>query len=122
MAAIATAFHDQHAAIYDFADRSAAVQLVNLRLVIAGATEPPDFPRLPRVEGAAKPLRDVEVWHDGALRQVPLYLREDMRHGHTLSGPAIVAQEDTTVCIPAGFAGDVDALGNIHLRWREQAA
>ena len=122
MAAIATAFHDQHAAIYDFADRSAAVQLVNLRLVIAGATEPPDFPSLPRVEGAAKPMRNVDVWHDGALRQVPLYLRDDMLHGHTLSGPAIVAQEDTTVCIPGGFAGEVDSLGNLHLRWQEQAA
>jgi N-methylhydantoinase A len=91
------------------------VQLVNLRLVIAGATTPPDFPREPPVTGAPVGEREVEVWQDGALRSVPLYLRNNLHHGHRLSGPAIVAQEDTTVCIPAGFEGAVDALGNLHL-------
>ncbi len=116
MAAIAAAFHRQHAAIYEFADEAAAVQLVNLRLVIAGATIPPDFPTEPLVTGAPGKERDVEVWQDGALRAVPLYLRDNLHHGHRLSGPAIIAQEDTTVCIPAGFEGAVDALGNLHLK------
>ena len=116
IAAVAEAFHRQHVAIYDFADRAAAVQVVNLRLVIAGETAPPSFPVLPRVTGTPAALRPVEVWYDGAPCAVPLYLREHLQHGHTLQGPAVVAQEDTTICIPAGFAGEVDALGNLHLR------
>ena len=115
MASVAAAFHRQHVAIYDFADEAADVQLVNLRLVIAGETRPPDFPEQPRATGAAAPERDVEVWQDGGLHRVPLYLRETLQHGHRFAGPAIIAQEDTTVCIPAGFEATVDRLGNLHL-------
>jgi len=114
--AIRQAFHQRHAAIYAFADEAAPVQLVNLRMVIAGATEPPDFPVQEPVTGAPEPERVVEVWHDGAMRGMPLFLREALRHGHRFRGPAVVAQEDSTVCIPAGYAGRIDAHGNLHLQ------
>ena len=58
----------------------------------------------------------VSVWHDGARREMPLFLRDALHHGHSFAGPAIVAQEDATTCIPAGFAASVDAYGNLHLR------
>ena len=114
--AIIAAFHRRHALIYDFSDEAAAVQIVNLRLVIAGATQHPEFVPLPRAAGEPRPEEQVEVWHDGALRSVPLYLRDALQHGHGIRGPAVIAQEDTTICIPAGFAGSVDAHGNLHLR------
>ena len=53
-----------------------------------------------------RPEREVEVWLDGALRRVPLYLRASLRHGHAIAGPAVVVQEDTTVCIPARLRRD----------------
>jgi N-methylhydantoinase A len=119
IAAVAAAFHRRHVAVYDFADEDADVQIVNLRLIIVGATSPPVFPASERIDGTPAKLRDVEVWHDGAVTQMKLFLRDDLRHGHRLSGPAIIAQEDTTICIPAGFAGEVDAWGNLHLVWQE---
>ncbi len=119
LSAIAAAFHARHAAIYDFSDAAAPVQLVNLRLVIAGATPPPDFPPQPRAEGSPQPARMVPVWLDGALRQVPLYLRDDLRHGHRFAGPAVVVQEDSTSCIPGGFTAQVDAHANLHLQAEE---
>jgi N-methylhydantoinase A len=122
IAAVAAAFHRRHVAVYDFADEEADVQIVNLRLIIVGATSPPVFPTTPRVEGTPKKLRDVPVWHDGALTPMQLFLRDDLLHGHRLSGPAIIAQEDTTICIPAGFDGEVDAWGNLHLTWQEAVA
>lgn len=119
MAAISAAFHRQHAAIYDFADETAEVQLVNLRLVIAGTTPRPEFPTLPRATGTPEPEREVTVWYDGKSQEMALYLRDRLLHGHQLSGPAIVAQDDTTICIPAGFVGSVDGHGNLHLAWQE---
>jgi N-methylhydantoinase A len=119
MAAIAQAFHRQHAAIYDFADAGAAVHMVNLRLVVAGTTPPPDFPALPRAEGEPVPERILRVWYSGREQETPLYTRDVLLHGHVLRGPAIVTQEDTTICIPAGFDGTVDAHGNLHLTLRE---
>ena len=121
MAAIAAAFHRQHAAIYDFADEAAGVHIVNLRLVITGATPTPQFPTLPRAAGMPIADRHVPVWYDGRSRPMPLYVRDALLHGHRLAGPAIIAQEDTTICIPAGFAGEVDGHGNLHLVWQEPA-
>ncbi len=118
-AAVAAAFHRRHVAVYDFADEDAEVQIVNLRLIIVGATSPPVFAETPPAEGVPVPLRSVPVWHDGAETTMALYRRDDLLHGHRLSGPAIIAQEDTTICIPAGFDGAVDAWGNLHLQWRE---
>ncbi len=109
------AFHRQHEAVYAFADRTQPVQLVNLRLVIAGATAPPDFPPEPLVKGDPVPEKMVEVFHDGARRRMPLYLRDALHHGHRFAGPAVVAQEDATTCIPAGFTARCDAYGNLHL-------
>ena len=113
--ALRDAFHRQHDAIYDFHDAEAPVQVVNLRLVVIGATTPPEWPEEPRVDGAPVPERMVRAWLDGAWREVPLFLRAALHHGHAFHGPAIVAQEDSTACIPGGFAASVDAQGNLHL-------
>lgn len=115
LAAMREAFHCQHLALYDFDDPAAEIQIVNLRLVIAGAAERPVMVATPPAEGEAVPEREVEVWLDGALRHVPLYLRAALEHGHRISGPTIVVQEDTTVCVPGGFSGTVDGYLNLHL-------
>jgi N-methylhydantoinase A len=55
------------------------------------------------------------VWLDGGLRRIPLYLRQALQRGHRIAGPAVIVQEDTTVCIPGGFAGHVDRHLNLQL-------
>jgi N-methylhydantoinase A len=112
---MAAAFHRRHQALYDFADPAAPIQVVNLRVVIAGATERPASVQASLAADEARPEREVDVWLDGALRRVPLYLRAALGNGHAIAGPAIVVQEDTTICIPAGFSGSVDAGLNLHL-------
>jgi N-methylhydantoinase A len=120
-AAITDAFHRRHAAIYEFSDESAEMQIVNLRLVILGATTPPPLIEAPRAAGSAVPERLVHVWIEGASRQVPLYLRSRLSHGHEIEGPAIIVQDDTTVCVPSAFVGSVDAHLNLHLALEEDA-
>jgi N-methylhydantoinase A len=115
IAALRAAFDRQHHAIYDFHDAAAAIQVVNLRMVVIGATTPPPMQAEPRAEGPPIPEHPVRAWLDGAWRDVPLFLRANLHHGHEFHGPAIVAQEDSTAIIPAGFAAHVDALGNLHL-------
>jgi N-methylhydantoinase A len=121
MAAIVAAFHRRHAAIYDFSDPSAEVHIVNLRLVVAGTTSRPRFVEQARVEGVPDVEKEIEVRYDGAVGRWPLYRRAALHHGHRLTGPAVVAQQDTTICIPAGFAGTIDAHGNLHLVAEEGA-
>jgi N-methylhydantoinase A len=113
--AMQDAFHRQHLAIYDFNDKAGEIQIVNLRLVIAGTTAPPTLIDAEPALGEAVPEREVEIWLDGALRRVPLYLRAALQRGHRIVGPTIIVQEDTTVCIPPGFAGHVDRHLNLQL-------
>jgi N-methylhydantoinase A len=114
-ASIAAAFHRMHADIYDFSDESGEIQIVNLRMTIAGATPRPTLAMEPPAAEPIAPARHIEIWMDGKSQAVPLYFRAALHHGHCFAGPAVVAQEDTTICIPAGFDASVDAHLNLHL-------
>jgi N-methylhydantoinase A len=113
--AIRTAFHARHHDLYDFNDPSGAVEFVNLRLVAVGETPALEMPSYPPVGGKASVTREIKVFQDGRQLPVPLYHRAYLKAGQHFVGPAVVAQEDTTVAIPAGFSGRIDTHLNIHL-------
>ena len=114
-AALAEAFHRAHEGLYDFCDRDAPVQIVNLRLVMAGAPPRPALQPPPRGEGEPLPERTLRVFFDDSWHEVPLYRRAALAVGQRFAGPCVVAQDDSTACIPPGFDARVDAMGNILL-------
>ncbi len=113
--AMADAFHAEHERIYGHADRGAPIQAISLRMVIAGAVPAPRFPEQERACDEAVPASEVSVFLDGVRHRAPLFRRDALRHGHRIAGPCIVAQEDSTSCIPPGLAGEVDRYGNLRL-------
>ncbi len=113
--AMAEAFHREHELVYEHCDRDAAVQIVNLRLVIVGASPKPIFPEHNLTVQPATPERTVEVFTGGRLTSVSLFRREQLHPGFTFDGPAIVVQSDCTSCVPEGLSGNVDAYGNLVL-------
>ena len=113
--AMAEAFHREHELVYEHCDRDAAVQIVNLRLVIVGMSPKPVFPARNLTVQPATPERSVEVFTGGRLTSVSLFRREQLHPGFTFDGPAIVVQSDCTSCIPEGLSGNVDAYGNLVL-------
>ena len=115
LTAMANAFHAEHERIYGHADWEAPIQVISVRTVIAGAVPAPHFPEQDRVSGTPAPVGEVTVFLDGAHHRAPLYRRDALRHGHRIAGPCIVAQEDTTSCIPPGLSGEVDRFGNLRL-------
>lgn len=52
---------------------------------------------------------------DGEFRTTPLYLREDLKPGQSLSGPAIVAEATGTVVVEPDWRANVDVRGNLVL-------
>lgn len=112
---LAQAFHREHERLYGHSDAAAPIQVISLRMVVVGASPQPAFPRQEKVEGAPVPAKEIAVHLDGAAAVVPLYRRQDLRHGHSFAGPCVVAQADTTSVVPAGYAGSVDAFGNLLL-------
>ena len=111
----ANAFHTAHLSLYSHSDEQAPIQIVNLRLVAVGHIPKPVFTQEPEIEHDATPERNILVYTNASEREVPLYLREHLRPGARVAGPSVVAQEDTTVCIVAGFEGRVDGYGNLLL-------
>lgn len=115
------AFHEAHARIYDFHDPEGVVELVNLRLSAVGAGPRLSTMETEEAEALAQPLREVPIFTGGATRPVGLYPRADLTAGSGLAGPAVVAQEDTTLTIPSGVSARVDRHMNLHLSFGDAA-
>ncbi len=121
IAPILAAFHAEHERLYGHSDPKAAVQMISLRMVVVGAAPQPEFPAQPRATGEPVPAATIAAYIDGGTRSIPLYRRADLRHGHCFPSPCVIIQEDTTTCVPAGFAGRVDAYGNLLLNLDREA-
>lgn len=113
--AMADAFHREHERVYGHADRSAPVQAIALRLVIAGEVAKPAFPRFDLEPGVATAAAYAKTWLDGAYHHTAIYRRSELRAGQTFSGPAIVAQDDCTTVVPPGMHVRVDAHTNLRI-------
>ncbi len=118
-AAIADEFHRTHARIYDFDDREGHIEIVNLRLSAIGAGPALSFPEVAETAAVAAPERELMIHTGGARTAVGLYRRAALQPGSRFCGPAVVAQEDTTVAIPAATTAFVDRYLNLHLTFAE---
>ncbi|MCG8546911.1 MAG: hydantoinase/oxoprolinase family protein [Alphaproteobacteria bacterium] len=115
-AAIESRFHETHRKVFAHADPTAAVELIDLRILIAGTTpKPPAHPVTASrgTDDGATKSRD--VFTAGALRPTPVYRRVDLAVGQSLRGPVLVDQDDTTVYAPAGWSGRVHESGSLIL-------
>ena len=115
VAPILAAFHGAYETIYGYVDRTAPVEVVDLRLQVVGAV-----PRPAGAEAAATVPRPVRPAGPPAglpgrglpgCRRVPG--ARDLRPGDTFEGPAVVEQYDTTVLVPGGYRVRVDGWGNL---------
>ena len=113
LVSIREAFHAQHKKLFGHSDRDALVQIINLRLVIAGATPKPQLARIERGTTAPVPQAIVEAFVDAKMWHMPLYRRDTLLAGQRFAGPAIIAQDDCTTCVLPGMAVAVDDFGNL---------
>jgi N-methylhydantoinase A len=115
LAAVRQAFHHAHERLYGYGDARAPIQLITLRLVIVSPTPKPALQTIPEGEGLPRKECDIDVYMDGSVRTVPLYVRGALRASQQFEGPAVVVQDDTTTCILPGFRACVDAYGNLEI-------
>jgi N-methylhydantoinase A len=111
-------FHVRHEELYTYASRGQEVVFVNARVAAVGEVER-------RVEGvretassdACAPRSRRQAFF-GGWREVPVYALDELRPGHTLSGPAIIEAETTTVLVDTGDRVTVNALGWLDIALR----
>lgn len=122
LGAMTAAFHRDHERLYGFSDDSSAVQVINLRLIISGPTERPELATQETAVGPASAERQIDVWLDGGRQSVALYNRAKLLPGQAFQSPAVLYQDDTTICIPAGYRATIDAMQNLLLVSVEQGS
>jgi N-methylhydantoinase A len=118
-AAVVGAFHDEHQRLYGYAYRSDPdrhpVEWVNLRVTGVGPIQRPELQRLTTggggLDAAGAGTRSV-VFDDAAI-DTPVLIRERLRAGDVIDGPAIVQEFGSTVPIHPGFTARIDALANL---------
>jgi N-methylhydantoinase A len=110
------AFHQAHGIRYGHSTPGAPVEFVNLRLaafgrIAGGATsfQAPD-------EGADPLLGRRRVVFDGVAQQSSVLLRDRLRRGTQLEGPAVIEEESSTTVVPPGYTIEVDNHGNLVIR------
>ena len=115
--AISDSFYRAHLQRFGYADRNEPVEIVNLRLKLDLAVDKPDL-GLDSSTGtnlSQAQIGSVEVVFRQGEMETPLYQRDLLSAGVSISGPALVVQLDTTTVVPPGWQGDVDAYGNLLL-------
>jgi N-methylhydantoinase A len=92
------------------------VELVNLRVSVWGPA-----PRLgslatreQRRDAVSAPSETVEIQLEGHAVRAALH-RGELPPGFALRGPAIAALPESTLLVPPGWGGEVDAHGTIRL-------
>ena len=112
-------FHEQHEQQFGHSHPEQPVRIVAVRIKAVIQLPMPELPTMPReVESAAHALVGERpmIFAAGELL-VRVYQRERLRHGNRVVGPALLVQMDSTVLLPPGWEGAVDAWGNLLAEW-----
>ena len=116
------AFHAAHKQRYGYSRPDQPVDCVSVRAratVPSAQSLPGAAPRAQSPTESARIAR-CPVWFspEGAQR-VPCYRRRSLQNGHTIAGPALVVQYDSTLLVAPSWSGRVDGWGNLMLEYAQ---
>ena len=95
----------------------AEIEILSWSVVVSTAAEKPDpiAPAPARPGPAPRGRRAVFDPAGGAPVEMPIYARGEMVVGATISGPALIAEDETTTFVSRSFDATIDAARNIVL-------
>lgn len=112
-------FHAEHKRSYGYCKEDAVVQLVSYRVSAIGVIDKPDIRESVLMPEAPlpKPIEVRQVLFQNCEEYVdaPVYLRDELVPGQTVTGPCICEQMDTTLVVPAGWVIHVDGYHNLKI-------
>ncbi|OKJ49775.1 hydantoinase B/oxoprolinase family protein [Streptomyces sp. CB02115] len=120
--AMAEAFAAAHRARFGFTmDKPVVVETVSVEATGAtGATgdtvaDTGSGPRDGRPDTPPGPADTVHLYAEGRWQRAPLYRRTDLRPADTVTGPALVAEDDATTVVDPGWAAEAGPAGHLVL-------
>jgi N-methylhydantoinase A len=108
-------FHLLHEQQYGYANISAPVEVVNIRIRATGKGNPP--PILPhRIQGSDPTSAFLEtrrVIFTGGPIETPFFRAESLKPGNFIKGPAVIIRSDTTILIGVSDQCEIDKYENV---------
>jgi N-methylhydantoinase A len=112
-----SAFDDAYRRLYGRLIPGLDVEVLSWGLSLQSETEPIRPAGQPAAPGepVAGGRRDLFNAATGATVRAPVCWRRDLLPGATIAGPAVIAEEDTTILVSAAFRARVDERGYVWL-------
>uniref|UniRef100_A0AAU1LMC1 Hydantoinase B/oxoprolinase family protein n=1 Tax=Streptomyces sp. NBC_00148 TaxID=2903626 RepID=A0AAU1LMC1_9ACTN len=120
LAAMTEEFTEAHRTRYGFTmDKPLVAEAVSVEAT--GASGPHTPPRVGAgaAEGPVRPLGTVTIYTGGERRDAGLYRRATLRSEDTVTGPAIVTEDDATTVVDPGWQATAGPAGHLVLRRTE---
>ncbi|MFC5172597.1 hydantoinase B/oxoprolinase family protein [Streptomyces mutomycini] len=121
VAAMTEEFTGVHRARYGFAmDKPLVVEAVSVEATgAAGPHTPPRAAGARAGRGPLRPLGTVRMFAGDGWRDAGLYRRDTLRTKDTVTGPAVVAEDDATTVVDPGWQATAGPSGHLVLRRAE---
>ncbi|MGB9109155.1 MAG: hydantoinase B/oxoprolinase family protein, partial [Telluria sp.] len=116
--AMQQAFGDAYKRRFSFLMPGKALVVEAVSVEAVGRSDaPPEQPRATSPgQGLATAHETVQMYLGGAWRDTAVYLRAGLGPGHTIKGPAIIAEANATTVVEAGWEAEVTAYDHLVLR------
>lgn len=115
--ALRTAFEKEYAVLFERHIPDAAIEVLSWSVTVSTEVRRPEVVTPPRRQPPPRPV-GTRRFFDARLSQhveVPVYWRNDLVPGSTVTGPAIIAEDETSTFVSATFEAWLDAAGGIVL-------
>ncbi|MGC6512378.1 MAG: hydantoinase/oxoprolinase family protein [Parvibaculales bacterium] len=114
---LATRFDDLHEQLFTFRLDSEK-EFVNLRSVVEGPSADISLSDTGAGDSSveAAVVDDHEIYYDGATHAAKIYDRAKLSPGHSVAGPAVITEMDSTTVILPGLKADVDDKANLLIK------
>lgn len=117
-AGIKKAFDAEHQLRYGTCAPSEPAEIVSLRATVTGVMKKPPLERI--AKGTKSPpkqaslgMRNVSFDNRKSAQKTPIFLREELKAGNRIAGPALIEEHASTTVLFPGDVMNVDAFGNL---------
>ncbi|MBD3415310.1 MAG: hypothetical protein GF421_12885 [Candidatus Aminicenantes bacterium] len=110
-------FHDEHEITYGHKAPEEEIQVVNLRMRAVEIRPKPDFEKIETAEKKRRPDNrgTRKIWFDDKQVDTNIYRRDELLSGHTIGGPALIEEKESTTVFGHRWKAQVGTFGNLIL-------
>jgi 5-oxoprolinase (ATP-hydrolysing) len=108
-------YEELHQQLYGYRHAGREIEIVAARVEVVGRTPDPPDETAEIATRQPAPSQSTTAWFEGRPHETGVFLREHLRAGDEIAGPAILCEPTSTVLIEPGFSASILSRGEIVL-------